>query len=195
MFAASVLVLFITAQQTPKEPDFSGDWVLVQASGQTTEPASALIVRQQITRTTARGEPMPPRFSDLSVERHFTKGVESERYKIGIMGGNVSSIGEWTTEAVTWEGASLIIRRGKYSGPPQQTKPNAEREEVWTFDPAGRLSITISDRSSGSAPTTVRLIYRRQPSPVAMSFAGRGVCEREACDRSSAKEILATKNP
>lgn len=160
-----VLVLLVSGvAQIPKEPDFSGEWVLVQGNSAASDPAPALTVRQTTTRTTMRGEPMTPWFSELGVERHFRTGVVSENHKIGLIGGTVSGIGEQTTAAVTWEGASLIIRTGKYSGPPPEPGPYTEHEEVWSFDPSGRLLITITDRSSGPQPTTVRLIYRRQAS-------------------------------
>ena len=108
---------------------------------------------------------MTPLFSELGVERHFRTGVVSENYKIGLIGGTVSGIGERTTVAVTWEGEGLIIRTGKYSGPPQDPGLYTEHEEAWSFDPSGRVLITITDRSSGSQPTRVRLIYRRQAAP------------------------------
>jgi len=148
--------------QVPKEPDFSGEWKLVEAAGPASAPASALTIRQTITRT--RGEPMPPWFSDLVVERHFKHGVESDSYKIGLVGGTMSGVGE-TRVAVTWDRASLIIRTGTYSGPVHEHGPYTEHEEVWSFDPVGRLVIAISDRPSGSKPTSIRLIYRRQAAP------------------------------
>jgi len=169
MFAtvsSSVLVLLVSGiAQMPKEPDFSGEWMLVEASGQASDPAPALTVRQAVTRTTRRGEPMAPWFSELGVERHFRTGVESENYKIGLIGGTVSGTGERTTVAVTWEGEGLIIRTGKYSSSPQDPGPYTEHDEVWSFDPSGRLLITITDRSSKAEPATARIIYRRQAVP------------------------------
>jgi len=186
--SSCILVLLgSVVAQIPKEPDFSGEWVLV--SGTSSDPALSLTVRQTITRTTSRGEPMTPWFSDLTVKRHFRNGVvESESYKIGIIGGTVGGIssgrsspqGEWTTVAVKWEGESLIIRSGRYSGPPHESSPNTEHEEVWSIDPSGRLLIRITDRSSGSKTATVMLIYRRQPNPAGLEHAPRGICEREA---------------
>ena len=178
MFAtlsSCVLVLLTGLTQIPKQPDFSGEWMLVEASGTGSDLAPVLTVRQTITRTTSRGEPMTPWFSDLTVQRHFRTGVvESESYKIGIIGGTVGGIssgrsspqGEWTTVAVKWEGESLIIRTGRYSGPPHESIPYTEHEEAWSIDPSRRLSITITDRSSGSQTPAVILIYRRQrPGP------------------------------
>jgi len=183
-----LVLLGSVVAQTPKEPDFSGEWVLVKASGTGSDPAPALTVRQTITRTTVRGEPMTPWFSDLTVERHFRTGVVSETYKIGMSGGSVSGTvtaasslrrEERTTAAVMWEGESLIIRTSRYSGPPHESGPYTEHEEVWSIDPSGRLSITITDRSSGTQTATVMLIYRRQSNPAALEHAPRGISERE----------------
>ncbi|HEU4937431.1 MAG TPA: hypothetical protein VFT39_13300 [Vicinamibacterales bacterium] len=173
--SSCVLVLVVSgAAQIPKEPDFSGDWELVKASGAPRDPPPALTVRQTITRKTVRGEPMTPYFSDLTVQRHFKSGIVSETYQIGIISGTVGSIGEWTTVGVTWEGEILIIRTGKYSGPPQQSAPNTEHEERWSFDPSGRLLIMITDRLSGSPAASAVLIYRRLPNAIALERAVRG---------------------
>jgi hypothetical protein len=184
ILSSCVLSLLVTSvAQIPKEPDFSGEWVLVQASSTASDPASTLTVRQRITRTTMRGEPMTPYFSDLTVDRHFKSGVESESYKIGIVGGTVGGVargaaspqGEWTTVGVVWEGESLIIRTGTYPGPPRESAPSTEHEEAWSFDPSGRLLITITDRSSGSQAATVTLVYRRRSNPVALEPARRSI--------------------
>ena len=167
-----ILVLLVgIVGQIPNEPDFSGQWVLVEAAGTGSNMAPSLTVRQTMTRTTMRGEPMTPWFSDFMMERHFRNGVvASESYKIGTIGGTVSATAtpasapgreERTTVGVTWEGKSLIIRTGKYAGQPHEP-PYTEHGEVWSIDPGGRLLITITDRASGSRTATVTLIYRRQ---------------------------------
>jgi hypothetical protein len=108
-----VLILGVSGvAQTPKEPDFSGEWVLVEATGgAASDPAAALVVRQRVTRTTSRGEPMTPYFSHLAIERHFKNRIESESYQIGIVSGTVSGLGQRTTETVTWQGERLAIKR------------------------------------------------------------------------------------
>ena len=185
--SSSILVVLVSlAGQLPTQPDFSGEWVLVEAGGTSPDLAPSLIVRQTITSTTMRGEPMTPWFSDFIVERHFTGGVvASRRYKIGIISGTVSDTPtpgsssrreERTTVGVTWEGKSLVIRTGKYSGPLQEPGPYTEHKEVWSIDPGGRLLITITDRSSDSQPVTHTLVYRRQPNRVALEPASRGIC-------------------
>ena len=91
--SSSVLAFLVsTTVQIPKEPDFSGHWGLVQGSGAPAEAASVLTVHQTITRTTRRGEPMTPWFSDITVQRHFSIGVVSETYKIGIISGTVGGV-------------------------------------------------------------------------------------------------------
>jgi hypothetical protein len=155
-----------SSAQVPKEPDFSGEWVLARASAATDEQAFILTVRQTITRTTMRGEPMKPWFSALAVERRSRRGIMSESYRIGLIGGTVSAIPpaseERTTVAVKWEGDHLIIRTGKYSGPPQESGPYTEHEEVWSLDRKGSLLITVTDRGSNIKPTTVQFVYRRR---------------------------------
>jgi len=157
-----LLVLLNSAARVPKAPDFSGEWVLVKAGDSTAEQAS-LSIRQTITRTTMRGEPMQPWFSDLAVVRRSERSiVSSESYKIGLIGGTYSGISHRTTFAVKWQGDSLIIQTGTYEGPSQQSGPYTEHEEVWSLDPEGKLLITVTDGGSNITPTTVRLVYRRR---------------------------------
>lgn len=160
--ASSVLVLFVrSAPQVPPQPDFSGEWVLVKASGSSAEQASALTVRQTITSKTMRGEPMTPWFSEMAVQRRFKDGAVSETNHIGIIGGTVSQ-SEWMTTSVTWRGNSLVIETERSSHPPGESGPYTAREEVWSLDRNGRLLITVTDRGSNIKPTTVRLVYRRR---------------------------------
>jgi len=157
-----LLLLLSSVPQIPKQPDFSGEWVLV-ATAPPSDPPAALVVRQRVTRTNSRGEPMAPYFSHLVIERHYSNRVESDSYDIGIVSGTVSGTGERTIVTVTWQGERLLIKTGNYSGPPQQPGPYSEREEVWSLDPDGRLLITTTDRSSASQPVTMRLTYQRRP--------------------------------
>ncbi len=158
------LLLLSSVPQTPKQPDFSGEWVSV-ATAPPSDPPAALVVRQRVSRTNSRGEPMTPYFSHLLVERHYSNRVESDSYDIGIVSGTVSGIGERTIVTVTWQGERLVINTGKYSGPPQKPGPYSEHEEVWSLDPGGRLLIAITDRTSDSQPATVRLTYQRRAAP------------------------------
>ena len=161
-----------SSAQVPSRPDFSGEWVLVTASGSTAEHAVALTVRQTVTRTTMHGKPMEPWFSELGLVRRSNGDIvgSSENYKIGLIGGTVSGVPsgssaareERTTVAVKWDGDRLVIQTGRYGGPPQQASSYTEHEEVWSFDRKGRLHITATDRGSTIKATTVELVYRRQ---------------------------------
>lgn len=159
-----------SSAQVPSRPDFSGEWVLVTASGSTAEHASALTVRQTVTRTTMRGEPMTPWFSRMTVVRRFKSGAVSETRDIGTIGATVPGIpvggsspqGEWTTMAVDWRGKSLVIKTTKSSQPPGDSGSFTAHEEVWSLDRKGRLVIAATDRGATIKTTTVQLVYRRQ---------------------------------
>jgi hypothetical protein len=110
---------------------------------------------------------MTPWFSGLAVAVDgFNAGIMSDSYRIGLIHGTVSGLlpgsVERTTVAVKWEGDHLIIRTGKYSGPPQESGPYTEHEEMWSLDRKGRLLIAVTDRGSNITPTTVQLVYRRR---------------------------------
>ena len=173
LVAAGCLVAPVSpasSAQIPSRPDFSGGWVLVTASGSTAEQPSALTVRQTVTRTTMRGEPMKPWFSKMTVVRRFKSGAVSETHDIGIIGGTVPGIpvgasspqGEWTTMAVDWRGKSLVIKTTKSPQPPGESGPFTVHEVVWSLDRKRRLVIAATDRGSTIKPTTVQLVYRRQ---------------------------------
>ena len=168
--APPLLVLLLAGvAQLPTQPDFSGEWVVEGAApaGQ----AVAISVQQTLTATTVRGEPMPPFYSSITIERRFTDPTHSESrtFYIGAVGGTVPGIpvagsapqGEWTTESVRWDGDRLVIKTTRSPQPPQQTGPRIEHEEVWALDPNGRLLMTITDRGSGSPAATGNLTYKR----------------------------------
>jgi len=196
--AAFALALALSGgAQLPKEPDFSGEWVLVSATDAVTEQASALTVTQTLTRTTMRGEPMTPFYSSITIERHFNGRAVSEKRTIGTVGGTVPGIpvgqsspqGEWTTESVNWQADHLVIKTTRSPQPPDQPGPHSEHEEVWSLDSHGRLLITITDRASGSGATTARLVYERRP----VALASPGVCQREGATLAGRSPVLVGK--
>jgi hypothetical protein len=183
---SSLVVLILSGvPQLPMQADFSGEWLLVSASGATGEQASVLTVQQTLTSTTMRGEPMTPFFSSITVVRHFNGRALSEKHTIGTVGGTVPGIpvgqsspqGEWTTESVQWQADHLIVRTTRSPQPPDEPGRRSEHEEVWSLDRDGRLLITLSDRRSGFAPITVHLVYERRPlgliSPVLRRCCGK----------------------
>jgi hypothetical protein len=158
-----VVLLAGGASQKPKQPDFSGEWVLVKATGTVSNPARALSVRQTITSVTSRGGPMKPDYSDLRIARQLDSGAVAESYKIGLISGVVSGTNERTVLAVKWQGDDLTITTGRYSGPPEQPGPYTEHQEIWSLDADGRLSIRTTDESSGAAVARATLVYQRGP--------------------------------
>jgi hypothetical protein len=165
-----VLAVSVVAQLTAQDtPDFSGDWVLESAPQSAADIPKRLSVRQSLTRTNVRGEPMKPFFKDITVARELANGRRSETYQIGIAGGTVpgprtdgSADGPRTHRRVEWEERTLVIENGSYTGPTRESGQWTERREVWSLDPGGRLRLAITTRSSVGASSTVTLLYRRQ---------------------------------
>lgn len=158
----SVLLLAMaSASRAQDKPDFSGQWALVAAA-----PASAagvapkLIVRQPIVRTTARGTPMKPAFTTLTVERVFADRTSRDTFQIGVEGGMIAGGGFRSTNSVRWEESRLVIASASYSGPGSESLLN-EHSEVWELDPDGLLMITVADIEAGHDSTSKRLTYRR----------------------------------
>ena len=74
------------------KPDFSGRWILTTPQQSDRDTPLALSVRQTLVRTTVRGDPMEPFFRDITIERQFATGTQSETHLIGVQGGTVSGL-------------------------------------------------------------------------------------------------------
>jgi hypothetical protein len=163
VLAVSV-VARLTAQDTP---DFSGDWILESAPQSAAEIPKALSVRQSLVRATVHGEPLKPFFRDITVARELANGTRSETYQIGLVGGTVpgradgNADGPRSHRRVEWEELTLVFESGSYTGPTPESGQWADRREVWSLDPGGRLRLAITTRSSDGASSTVTLVYRR----------------------------------
>jgi len=149
------------------KPDFSGRWILATPWPSDPDIPSALSVRQTLVRTTIHGDPIEPFFRDIAVDRQFESRTRSETDLIGVLGGVVPGIradgrpnGPTAHRAVKWEGNSLVFETGSYTGQRPETGVWAERREVWSLDPDGRLRVVITSRSS-SDPREITLVYRR----------------------------------
>src|SRR5512143_943583 len=102
--AASSCASAPAAPRIPDKPDFSGTWVLLEASGSRAKQAAVLVVRQPITRTNIYGAPITPGYLNLDIERRFGTKAVSEAYYIGVIGGTMPGIppgaskpaAEWT---------------------------------------------------------------------------------------------------
>ena len=161
------------AARVPDQPDFSGRWVLEGPQPAAPEAPRALTVRQSLVRANVRGEPMEPFFRDLTVERQFESATHSETYWIGTLGGSVGDsvtsgsggggrTGPSTHISVKWEGRSLVIETGSFTGSTPETGVWTQRREIWSLDPDGRLRLAITTRSSTDPPGSNTLVYRRE---------------------------------
>jgi len=149
----------------PSQPDFSGEWILVNPTNPAADVATALSVRQPIVENTVRGGSMPPAYLELVVERHLPVGNRSETYRIGVDGGMVGGLPAGvrfeTRQSVKWDGDSLVIATSRWSGPPEDRRLDERRSEVWQLDSKGRLVVTISEHEDKRELRT-ELTYRRR---------------------------------
>jgi hypothetical protein len=160
------LLPLLTSQigERPTQPDFSGEWVLVASTAPAADAATVLNVRQPIIDRTVQGTPMAPAYLDLMVERLSSRGVQSERYAIGVVSGTVggtAASGIENRESANWVGDSLVITSSRWSGSGASRRLESERSEAWQFDSDGRLVITIAEKD-GQRETRTRLGYRRR---------------------------------
>ena len=150
------------------KPDFSGRWVLATLQQSDTDIPLALSVRQSLVRTTVRGDPMEPFFRDITIERQFETGTQSEIHLIGVQGGTMpglradgSANGPTGHHAVRWDGNALVFESASYTGQRPETGVWTERREIWSLDADSRLCVVIATRSSGDGSRNIMLVYRR----------------------------------
>jgi hypothetical protein len=151
------------------KPDFSGSWALESGAQVAADIPQELSVTQTLVRANLRGEPMKPFYRDISVTRVLESGRRSETYHIGVVGGTVHGLaadgiatGPRTHHRVAWTEQSLVIESGSHTGSTPESGQWAERREVWSLEPNGRLRLAITTRSWIEASKTVILVYRRQ---------------------------------
>ena len=157
LLLTSLMAVAVAAQE---KPDFSGTWVLQEPPQPGADIPRVLIIRQPLRRTTVQGEPMPPVFLDLTVERHFESEVRTDTYRIGTEGGTVEGLvgGSRSSSrlSVRWDGDRLRIETRSY--PTSDTNLYSEHDEVWWLDEQGSLLITVVDRRSDSEVATRTII-------------------------------------
>jgi hypothetical protein len=167
VFVLAVLVGSVPSAQD--HPDFSGRWVLDLPSQPSPQVPRTLSVRQSLVSTNIRGEPIPPFFRDITIDREVAGRTRSATHPIGVQGGTHPGIDSRGNRAdgplrhfvVRWDANALIFESGSFTGEGPETGVWAERREVWSLESDGRLRLVITTRSSVDAPTTVVLVYRR----------------------------------
>lgn len=167
-WSVTLVMLATVTFAAQNKPDFSGRWILVSPRQSDLDIPSALSVRQTLVQTTIHGNPMEPFFKDIAVDRQFESSTRSETHLIGVVGGVVpgfradgSPSGPPTHHGVKWEGNSLVFESGSYTGQRAEAGVWAERREIWSLDPDGRLRVVITTSSSADGSRTVTLVYRR----------------------------------
>ena len=167
--AVAILSASLAVHAAQDKPDFSGSWVLESEAPASPDIPQSMSVSQTLVRTNVRGEPMDPFYRDIKVTRAFESGTRSVTYSIGGMGGTVPGLsaggiltGARTHYRVAWAEYSLVVETGSYTGAKPESGEWAERREVWSLEPDGRLRLAITTRSSGEDARTAILVYRRQ---------------------------------
>jgi hypothetical protein len=152
--------------ERPTQPDFSGDWVLVEPADHGPDVAVALTVRQPVISQTARGTPMAPFYSHLNVDRHLATGDRSDSYMIGVRGGSVQATAAGTTaesrQVVEWVGDTLVITISQWAGRAGDRQPDRQHTEVWQVNADSRLVIAVTDQEDRAEARTATLKYRRR---------------------------------
>jgi hypothetical protein len=160
----SVLMFLTPAVAGAQEkPDLTGQWVLVSAADAENGAARALSVRLFFEHEKdIRGEPIDVPYVTISkmFQSETNSTAQSTTYRIGADGGLAggrSVPGPSTRFAVRWDSDRLLIETGSYT----ISGSYSERDEEWTIDESGQLTMTINVRASGDAPTTTTFKYRR----------------------------------
>jgi hypothetical protein len=167
------LAVFACATQAPcaqSHPDFSGRWVLESPARPEADMARALTVRQPVVRANVYGEPIPPMFADIAIDREVAGGVRSETHRLSTVGGTVPGIaadgranGPWRHDSVLWQDGELVFASETSSTHTPRTGFWDERREAWSLDPDGRLHVIITTQGSDAEPRRLTLVYRRDP--------------------------------
>jgi hypothetical protein len=163
--ACALSVLLAAGGQTPKEPDFSGRWVLVAPDAAPSDVPRVLIVHQHLRRTDVRGKPMKPFWYLLTVEGDDLKsGIPSGIYYFfgeGSVGGSVPR--RMTADSVRWDEDKLVITSENWIERENGTRESLEQHtEVWSLNARGQLVIFGSDKKGDGESTTRNVTYRKE---------------------------------
>ena len=168
----SMILMFGSSGSSQTRPDFSGRWVLVDSINTPADLPRSMSVQQPLVTKNQLGQPMPPTYFKLTIERYFVAGSRTEAYFIGTQGGVVTVLPPdyarpnrptpQTRVAVRWDGDRLVIDTGSYAGSKREDGPYTERTEMWELESIGELRVTINDRGSAMASTSSTAMYQRE---------------------------------
>lgn len=164
LFFCVIPLLIAQVDRRPVQPDFSGEWMLVSSTAPSADVVTALNIRQPITDQTVQGTPMPPAYFELLVERRSTRGVQREKYAIGVVSGTVAGTRSTEIEergSVNWAGDRLVIVTSGWFGSGASRRLVSERSETWQIESGNTLVIAITEKI-GQRETRTILRYRRR---------------------------------
>jgi hypothetical protein len=140
-------MLAVRPVSAQEHPNFSGEWVKVEPVSET----EASLVVLQDART-------------INIEQKSSPGPRSATYDVGTFGGVMDAVidgcGGGSLEWM-WKEATLVVMRQQTICSGGETK-QSKHDEVWSLDTDGRLIIVITDEETGTAPITMRFLYRKR---------------------------------
>ena len=173
LFALLIIVSVPRAVGTAQtHPEFSGQWVLIGASGHSVDLAQTVAVQATTVDTDASGRPMAPYDSALLISREIDGVVQTEALKIGLQGGVVGGVSEVSGPAspevrslwsVRWAD-DCLVNYVESSSAPAEPGPavTRSRTEQWCMNTARHLVVTIRIAQSGMPPLNATRVYRKQ---------------------------------
>lgn len=159
--ALTASLLAATTMASPQQGvDFSGRWTL-QSTVNSPDVARVLTIEQPVTRKNVRGDDMPPAYLSITIRRESDAGVDAETRHLSVIGGTVGARGSSRTET-KWEGDTLVLFDGTYSGDPPKSGEWHERREEWSVGTNGLLTLVLTTDGSQAPRQTQWLVYVRQ---------------------------------
>ena len=155
-FTAVVCALFLQVAPAPSPtPDFSGRWTLVEPA----QPGPKIATQLAVTTATEQTKDGPA--LAVTVKRTVGRDVQSDTYKVGLVGGIMKPNGTASRIAAGWDGSTLVLENGTYPMTVSRQGKSTEHDERWSIDADGRLVMDVTDRQPDGEPKTTRLVYRR----------------------------------
>jgi hypothetical protein len=164
--------LVVTSATAQERPNFSGEWLLEQRTGDLGDFADQLIVRQWMEGWISPVTGKSGAFEFIAIDRRIRGQLQSSQRQIGIAGGIVGPVvaeshgggpgpSLQTRFSTHWDGTTLVMENGSYRGWPRESGPYSEYREAWSLDGAAlRVAITTQD-STGKA-STAALVYMKR---------------------------------
>lgn len=146
---------------------FSGRWELDAGQQTGIDVVLVLTIDEPPLQSRSAGSVRDSSNDLVRVVRELETGALTEVYRLGVPAVTISGFGPGrprgpkTHVRATRAPAKLTIASGSYTGPMRESGEWTEQVETWSFEPDGRLRVTIASRGSNRPDTTVSRLYRR----------------------------------